>query len=291
MIIDENLTEDITNLQLTGGTVEVRANAELSLRTNTNFNVSSTTVGSRITGAGTFAFQSTTAFIVNDGPAAVDLICDISSFKGGSSVTLFKNGPGRMSLEGDGTLETQQFNVMSGILDVKTNHDAALRMTTFVVGDNIGPINSATVFVSQNNAFLTTMNIAVACDGYLWHQGFTSTFNSLFMMSGGIFDANTSTVNVANLTTSLDSESLQSHHALGSSFVLNVNLSDTLIKFNNVSGGTTHGNARSDVAGVDIGWTLSANFSNVNSCALVNLYRSVTVFTYRRVSRNGGMPL
>ncbi len=66
---------------------------------------------------------------------------------------------------------------------------------------------------------------------------------------------------VDRLTTSLDTESLQSRHALGSSLVLNVNLSDTLIKFNNMSGGTTHGNARSDVAGFDLGWTLSADHS------------------------------
>ena len=219
LIIDENQTEDITNLQLTGGTVEVRANAELSLRPNTNFTVSSTTVSSRITGAGTFSLQSTTTFAVNDGPAAVDLICDIASFKGGSSVILYKSGNGRMSLEGDVTVETQQFNFMNGILDIKTNHDAALRVTTFVIGDNFGPINSATVYVSQNNAFLPTMNIAIASDGYLGHQGFTSTFNSLIMMSGGIFDANNSTVNVTYLTTALDSDSTRSPRVRG---VLNI---------------------------------------------------------------------
>jgi len=71
------------------------------------------------------------------------------------------------------------------------------------------------------------------------------------------FDGPTS---VDRLVTSLDTTSLQSHHALAWALVLNVNLSDTLIKFNDPTG-VGHGNARSSVAGADLGWTISADHS------------------------------
>jgi vitamin B12 transporter len=60
------------------------------------------------------------------------------------------------------------------------------------------------------------------------------------------------------LTTSLDTQSLNSHHALGASLTLGVELSDTLIKTQDPSAGQS-GNARSSVAGVDLDWTVAAD--------------------------------
>ena len=97
--------------------------------------------------------------------------------------------------------------------------------------------------------------------GKTWAPGQRTDVRVLHSDTTSNYDGYSGVTGIDRLTTSLDTESLQSHHALGSSLVLNVNLSDTLIKFNNLSGGTTHGNARSDVAGVDLGWTLSANHS------------------------------
>ena len=97
--------------------------------------------------------------------------------------------------------------------------------------------------------------------GKTWAPGQRTDFRVLHSDTTSNYDGYSGPTGVDRLVTSLDTESLQSHHALGSSLVLNVNLSDTLIKFNNMSDGTTHGNARSDVAGVDLGWTLSADHS------------------------------
>jgi vitamin B12 transporter len=74
------------------------------------------------------------------------------------------------------------------------------------------------------------------------------------------YDGYDGPTSIDRLTTSLDTTSLQSHHALGASLALNVNLSDTLIKFQDPTG-AGHGNARSSVAGADLGWTLSADHS------------------------------
>ena len=62
------------------------------------------------------------------------------------------------------------------------------------------------------------------------------------------------------LTTSLDTQSLQSHHALGASLTLGVELSDTLIKVQDLAPGQAS-NARSTVAGVDLDWTIAADHS------------------------------
>ena len=97
--------------------------------------------------------------------------------------------------------------------------------------------------------------------GKTWAPGQRTDVRAMHSDTTSNYDGYSGPTGVDRLTTSLDTESLQSHHALGSSLVLNVNLSDTLIKFVNLSGGTTQGNARSDVAGVDLGWTLSADHS------------------------------
>ena len=97
--------------------------------------------------------------------------------------------------------------------------------------------------------------------GKTWAPGQRTDFRVLHSDTTSNYDGYSGPTGVDRLVTSLDTESLQSHHALGSSLVMNVNLSDTLIKFDNMSGGTTHGNARSDVAGIDVGWTLSADHS------------------------------
>ena len=97
--------------------------------------------------------------------------------------------------------------------------------------------------------------------GKTWAPGQRTDVRVLHSDTTSNYDGYSGPTGIDRLTTSLDTESLQSHHALGSSLALNVDLSDTLIKFDNMSGGTTHGNARSDVAGVDLGWTLSADHS------------------------------
>lgn len=97
--------------------------------------------------------------------------------------------------------------------------------------------------------------------GKTWAPGQRTDVRVMHSDTTSNYDGYSGPTSVDRLVTSLDTESLQSHHALGSSLVLNVDLSDTLIKFNNMSGGTTHGNARSDVAGIDLGWTLSADHS------------------------------
>ena len=97
--------------------------------------------------------------------------------------------------------------------------------------------------------------------GKTWAPGQRTVARVMHSDTTSNYDGYSGPTGVDRLTTSLDTESLQSHHALGDSLVLDVNLSDTLIKFVNLSGGTTSGNARSDVAGVDLAWTLSAEHS------------------------------
>jgi len=94
--------------------------------------------------------------------------------------------------------------------------------------------------------------------GKTWAPGQRTDVRAMHSDTTSNYDGYSGPTSVDRLTTSLDTASLQSHHALGASLSLNLSLSDTLIKFDNRSGGaTTHGNARSDVAGVDLAWTVS----------------------------------
>jgi len=94
--------------------------------------------------------------------------------------------------------------------------------------------------------------------GKSWARGQRTDLRVMHSDTTSDYDGFSGAASVDRLKTSLDTESLQSHHALGAALTLNLSLSDTLIKFGDLSGGfTTHGNARSSVAGVDLGWTVA----------------------------------
>jgi len=97
--------------------------------------------------------------------------------------------------------------------------------------------------------------------GKTWAPGQRTDLRVLHSDTTSNYDGYGGPTAVDRLATSLDSASLQSHHALGSSLVLNLSLSDTLIRFDDATGSLQHGNARSSVAGADLGWTLSADHS------------------------------
>ena len=93
--------------------------------------------------------------------------------------------------------------------------------------------------------------------GKTWAPGQRTDLRVMHSDTTSNYDGFAGPAAVDRLKTSLDTQSLRSHHALGSSLALDLSLSDTLIKFDNMSGGTTHGNARSTVAGAELGWTLT----------------------------------
>ena len=97
--------------------------------------------------------------------------------------------------------------------------------------------------------------------GKTWAPGQRTDLRVMHSDTTSNYDGFSGPTAVDRLTTSLDSTSLQSHHALGSSLQLNLSLSDTLIRFDDQTAGLQHGNARSTVAGVDLGWTLSDDHS------------------------------
>ena len=97
--------------------------------------------------------------------------------------------------------------------------------------------------------------------GKTWASGQRTDLRVMHSDTTSNYDGFSGPAAVDRLKTSLDSTSLQSRHALGSSLNLGVSLSDTLIRFTDVSSSHPHGNARSSVAGVELGWTVSDNHS------------------------------
>jgi vitamin B12 transporter len=95
--------------------------------------------------------------------------------------------------------------------------------------------------------------------GKTWMPGQRTDLRVMHSDTTSNYDGFSGPAVIDRLKTSLDTRALQSHHELGSSLALNVSLSDTLIKFDDLTGSLQHGNARSTVAGADLGWTLSAD--------------------------------
>ena len=129
------------------------------------------------------------------------------------------------------------------------------------VSDGYNATNPATnpgMNPDRDGGYQSGENLRVA---KTWAPGQRTEVRAMHSDTTSNYDGYSGPTGVDRLVTSLDTDSLHSHHALGASLVLDVDLSDTLVKFDNMSGGTTHGNARSDVAGVALGWTLSADHS------------------------------
>ena len=97
--------------------------------------------------------------------------------------------------------------------------------------------------------------------GKTWAAGQRTDLRVMHSDTTSNYDGYSGPAAFDRLTTSLDTTSLQSRHALGASLNLGVDLSDTLIKFRNQSGGLQTGNARSTVAGVDLDWRIADDHS------------------------------
>ena len=96
--------------------------------------------------------------------------------------------------------------------------------------------------------------------GKTWAPGQRTDLHVMHSDTTSDYDGFSGPTVADRLVSSLDTKSLQSHHALGSSLKLGVDLSDTLIKFQDPSDFQS-GNARSTVAGVDLDWALSDEHS------------------------------
>jgi vitamin B12 transporter len=97
--------------------------------------------------------------------------------------------------------------------------------------------------------------------GKTWAPGQRTDLRTLHSDTTSDYDGYSGPASADRLKTSLHTTSLKSRHALGAGLDLGVELADTLIKFQNQSGGLQTGNARSTVAGVDLNWSVAADHS------------------------------
>ncbi len=97
--------------------------------------------------------------------------------------------------------------------------------------------------------------------GKSWAPGQRTDLRAMHSDTTSHYDGFAGPTSMDSLNTTLDTMSLQSHHALAAGLKLGVELSDTLIRFRNQSGGLQTGNARSTVAGVDLDWAVAPDHS------------------------------